>query len=1456
MPHALEITLSFLLTGLTPVPAAVGAQPTAPPRPLQTHPTAVPAEVEISKTLHLQSLPLRSLRAERAPSGGGLPNLTPFQPDGWSSALVVSSIAGGNQDTPLGGGEPIFIDWAVANLDSGDAGPFSVDLLVDGEVAGSWRADGGLESNFFVFVEDFELGPLSGGEHVFELIADPLSEVSESDETDNAISRTLQLEGVSNLVPFQPDGWSSALVVSRVPGDNQDAPELTSDDRLFIDWAVLNAGSAPTPATFFTTLFVDGVEAGSWFSDPPLQGNSFVFIEDFQIGPLTAGEHVLRLVADSGEAIDEDNEDDNVFERTIQVIPGSGDEAGEIFIFFPSIRQGGGLGTGIALANPTGEAVVADAFLLDDQGDQLGMTQLAIAADGQVARLVSELFPGVAGAANAWMLVRSANLGLSGFFLTFQGGAENIDGAEAVTSGSELQVFPQLLCGQEDFTELNLVGAGPVDLELRAADGSLLEMVSVLLPEPVGRHNALVSELFESEVPEGGAYVLARARESNVIGYETFGAQDFLGGRNAIAATEQARRIPVALFGAQLVQVPSLESIITLINPTGQEAILVLSAFSTGVAPAGPAASTEVTLAPKAMMRASAAQLLGLDNFVGWLRVDSDIAGVVGDITFGDPAGTYLAAVQLQRTPLRRVVASHVADGLGFFTGLTFLNVNRDPAEVTVEVFDVNSQPTGQASFTLAPQEHRPRLLPEIIPGFQPQVGGFIRISAEPGIFGFELFSLLSRGRLLSLAAVPPQRGSGSISGRLTPSAGAAPAAGYERYPQSAARGIVLDAGAEFVPGDLVVKFRPGKGPSDLGGLLLSQGASLVEQIAGGDQVWLLQTRSDSYRLLAREREGGAPPLLEAREQTLALIESLNGSGSVLYAEPNYVYRASGVVPNDEFSGLQWHYQQVNLPDAWQITTGNPNHVLAVVDTGAKFGHPDLGPRLTGGQFDFISDPQNALDGDGPDGSAEDPGDDPQGLRSSYHGTHVAGTLGAVTNNGLGVGGVNWVSPLMTLRVLGAQGGASFDIAQATLYSARLPNSSGALPGARARVVNMSLGGFNRSQVLADAVAAAQGVNVVVVAAAGNENTDRLSYPASLDGVISVGALDLSGGRAPYSNFGSRIDVMASGGNVGEDRNGDGFADGVLSTLWRESDDTPLYQFYEGTSMATPHVAGVVSLVLAANPNLTPAQVRQILQSTAIDLGLPGRDDTFGFGAIDPAAAIRRTGLIAAGPARLAVSSNNLDFGSSQTLLTVIVSNAGGGQLTIQSPTIEEDNGSGWLGASLNRNSLVVQVNRQGLSAGAYGGRIRLASNGGDATVEVTMQVGGAAGPGDIGTIFVLALDPFGLETVAGTSTSLDDEFQFRISPVLAGSYLVVGGTDNDQDGFICDDGEFCGLFPVANQPALVEVEANRTRTRVDFSVQPPGFEPTGLGKIPPEGWPIRLSSGLPKDLHSKFSQP
>ena len=352
---------------------------------------------------------------------------------------------------------------------------------------------------------------------------------------------------------------------------------------------------------------------------------------------------------------------------------------------------------------------------------------------------------------------------------------------------------------------------------------------------------------------------------------------------------------------------------------------------------------------------------------------------------------------------------------------------------------------------------------------------------------------------------------------------------------------------------------------------------------------------------------------------TPLLAKALTRQGWVESVDLNYL-RAPDLTPDDPDFPRQWHYRQINLPQAWDSIPPSSDTIVAVADTGFMLAHPDLAGQFVDG-YDFVSSPASAADGDGIDPDPTDPGDHAVPGASSYHGTHVAGTIAAATDNGIGVAGVAPNAKMMPLRVLGRHGASDYDLIQALRYSAGLSNNSGRLPARRADVINLSLGGPGQSQVLDDALAEVRDAGVIIVASAGNSSTNAPHYPAASPGVISVSALDADDILAPYSNFGSSIDVVAPGGNLRLDRNGDGEPDGVLSTLVddRTSPPTPTYRSLQGTSMASPHVAGVIALMLSIRPGTTPEEMDAYLSSGIMtsDIGAPGRDDLYGHGRID-----------------------------------------------------------------------------------------------------------------------------------------------------------------------------------------------------------------------------------------------
>ncbi|MFZ9124428.1 MAG: S8 family serine peptidase [Ilumatobacteraceae bacterium] len=334
--------------------------------------------------------------------------------------------------------------------------------------------------------------------------------------------------------------------------------------------------------------------------------------------------------------------------------------------------------------------------------------------------------------------------------------------------------------------------------------------------------------------------------------------------------------------------------------------------------------------------------------------------------------------------------------------------------------------------------------------------------------------------------------------------------------------------------------------------------------------------------------------------------------GLVRSAEPD-VMRTSTAVPNDPRFSEQWYLQTpgsstqgIDLPSAWDITRGSSSVVVAVIDTG-RLDHPELSGRLVDG-YDFVSQTKNSKDGDGWDSDETDVGDwsesdDPLYTctvgdpfkSSSWHGTHVSGIIAANADNSVGIAGVAPNVRVQHVRVLGTCGGRTSDEAVAIRWAAGLPVDGVPLNPTPAKVINLSLGSQTACAAVEQAAideAVAAGVTVVVAAGNAGLDLDTNDFaPSKCANVISVAALRFDGSRASYTNYGSSIDVAAPGG-----------PGGILSLQnggTRTADSSWTYGYKQGTSMSTPIVSGIAALVLSVNPNLTPAQVESIIESSA-----------------------------------------------------------------------------------------------------------------------------------------------------------------------------------------------------------------------------------------------------------------
>jgi serine protease len=675
----------------------------------------------------------------------------------------------------------------------------------------------------------------------------------------------------------------------------------------------------------------------------------------------------------------------------------------------------------------------------------------------------------------------------------------------------------------------------------------------------------------------------------------------------------------------------------------------------------------------------------------------------------------------------------------------------------------------------------------------------------------------------------------------------------------------------DFVPCQIIARFAD-RSPASRGGLQAhAQSLGLAVKGGGESRNALLSLPETEVERMAAYQALGIDPSraawkgvhisdlgLQCKWNTLLAIAALKQRSDILYAEPNYWRRADDFpsdpnTPDDPYYPLQWHYAMINLPQAWGLNATGSGVIVAVVDTGVVLDHPDLQGQFVPG-YDFISDPANAGDGNGIDPDPSDPGDhsNPDGS-SSFHGTHVAGTVAAATNNGIGVAGVAFSARIMPLRVLGLFGGTDYDIEQAVLYAAGLPNDSNTVPPRRADVINLSLGGPDFSAAEQAVFQQVRNAGVVIVAAAGNDGSDTPSYPAAYPGVISVGAVDISTKLAPYSNFGPSIDVVAPGGDALTDLNGDGYPDGVLSTAATDESGSiqPVYRFEQGTSMATPHVAGVIALLRAANSNLTPQDVDNLLAGGKIttDLGDPGRDNLYGYGLINAyqavVAALQAGNQPVAPVPILSVNPAALNFGLSLNRLNLTVTDGGGtGQLRIDN--VSQDS-SGWLNITPDQvdanglGSYTVTVNRTGLVQGVYKAAITFQSLNANSTVQIPvfMQVADLSAR-NLGLLYVILVDSNTRNTVNNvTVTSQNGAYSYSFSGVPAGTYEILAGTDLNNDGTICDPGEACGAYLTLDNPT--DIQVNGDQNGLDFGA---GFSPN-LANIQPDATGTVTTSGF-----------
>lgn len=543
-----------------------------------------------------------------------------------------------------------------------------------------------------------------------------------------------------------------------------------------------------------------------------------------------------------------------------------------------------------------------------------------------------------------------------------------------------------------------------------------------------------------------------------------------------------------------------------------------------------------------------------------------------------------------------------------------------------------------------------------------------------------------------------------------------------------------------------------------------------------------------------------ANALKESAKRACHLIRKLPG---LLHVQPNVIRRASAKPTDPLYNTHQWNMTMIDLPKARSQTLGNVT--VGVIDTGILATHPDLATNLVPG-YDFVTSISLGQDGDGRDNN---PDDTSAGFHSlASHGTHVTGIIGAKSDNAQFIAGVCPRCKLLPLRALGGSGlalGSIADEVDAILWGAGLTVSGVPANQNPTKIINLSLGG--QEPCTPEEIAAlsqTDPLGVVLVAAAGNFNSQQVDAPANCPGAIAVGSLTPGKLKASYSTRDVNLEanlLMAPGGAS---------SNNTTQTITSTTYISPFHGVMNGTSQATPHVAGVIALMRSVNPSLTGAQVFNLLVQTAEDLGPPGRDGEYGYGMVNAyKAVLAAMGKAEPAPAPVADVSS-LSFTGSTTTKSFLVQHIVQDDISAGALTTSHS----WVTATVEKiNSLVdgqmvptlkvdVTINHTGLLLGTSESKVHLVTSVGNISIPITVV---------IPPRFRLIVMDLGGQ-ISETENINSQSFSFGGLPTNT-PIVLKGEQDLDGDGTYCENGEPCGFYNSAAFAASINQASPLTLT-------------------------------------------